>query len=173
MVDGLSQCVNFQASAWGSREAGSFTINLGVSSPALFEGFTGRSFPKVPAATLWPVNRRIGLLMPSHLDLWWKVDESTDIAKLGDQVASTVRDYAIPWFQSLATRTGFVQAVEHTPGSLGIFPAQVPLVVAIFAAEDGDLARARSVLVSALDDSRGEPFEETVRRVATRLSIAL
>lgn len=173
MVDGLSQCVNFQASAWGSREAGSFTINLGVSSAALFEGFTGRSFPKVPAATLWPVNQRIGLLMPSHLDLWWKVDESTDIAQLGDPVAGAVRDYAIPWFLKLATRKDLVDAVEDAPKLLGVFPAQVPLVLAIFAAEDGDRTRARSILGSALADSRAKPFEQAVRRVADRLAIAL
>jgi hypothetical protein len=57
---------------------------LGVSSPALFEGFIGRTFPKVPAAALWPVNARIGFVMPAHRDLWSEVDESTDIAKLGD-----------------------------------------------------------------------------------------
>jgi hypothetical protein len=52
-LDGPSQCVNFQASVWGSPEACGFTINLDVSSPALFEGLIGRSFPKVPAAALY------------------------------------------------------------------------------------------------------------------------
>ncbi len=36
LVDGLSHYVNFQASAWGSHEVGRFSINLGVSSPAMF-----------------------------------------------------------------------------------------------------------------------------------------
>jgi hypothetical protein len=174
LVDGLSQCVNFQASAWGSQEAGRFTINLGISSPALYEGFIGRKFPKVPAAALWPVSARIGFVMPDNRDLWWEVDESTDIAKLGDQVADTLQNYAVPWFQSLATRKALIHAFEHRTASLGgVFPAQVPLVLAIFAAEDGDLTRAQSILGSALDDSRGTPFEKTVRRVADRLAIAL
>jgi len=173
-VDGLSQCVNFQASAWGSKEAGRFTINLGISSPALFEGFVGRTFPKVPAAALWPVNARIGFVTPGHRDLWWDVDESTDIARLGEQVADTLQNHAVPWFQSLATRKELVHAFEHRRASLGeVFPAQIPLVLAIFAAEDGEVTRARSILGSALDDSRGKPFEETVRRVADRLAIAL
>lgn len=173
LVDGLSQCVNFQASAWGSREAGSFTINLGISSPTLLEGFTGRRFPKEPAAALWPVNTRIGFVMPGHRDLWWEVDETADIAKLGEQVTATVQDYAVPWFQKLATRKDLIDAVEDAPRALGIFPAQVPLVLAIFAAEDGDLMRARSILGSALGDSRGKPFEQAVRRVADRLAITL
>ena len=174
VVDGLSQCVNFQASAWGSREAGRFTINLGLSRRALFEGFTGRTFPKEPAAALWPVNARIGFVMPGHRDLWWRVDESTDIAKLGDQVADALQNYAVPWFQSLATRKDLVQAFEHQTASLvGVFSTQVPLVLAIFAAEDGDLTRARSILGSALNDYRGNPFEKTLRRIADRLAIAL
>jgi hypothetical protein len=174
LVDGLSQCVNFQASAWGSHEGGRFTINLGISSPALFEGFIGRSFPKVPAAALWPIYARIGSVMPEHRDLWWDVDERTDIAKLGDQVANTLQTYAVPWFQSLATRKELIYAFEHQTALLaGVFRAQVPLVLALFAAEDGDLTRARSILGAALDDSRGKPFEKTVRRVADHLAIAL
>ena len=174
LVDGLSQCVNFQASAWGSQEAGCFTINLGISSPALFERFIGRNFPKVPTATLWPVSARIGFVMPAHRDLWWDVDETTNVAELGDQVADTLQNYAVPWFESLATRKELIHAFEHGTASLGgVFPAQVPVVLAIFAAEDGDLTRARSILSSALDDSRGKPFEKTVRRVAGRLAIAL
>src|SRR5262245_40914303 len=87
LVDSLSQCVNFQASTWGSQKAGRFTINLGISSPALFEGFIGRRFPKVPAAALWPVNTRIGFVTPAHRDLWWDVGEKTNIAQLEDEVA--------------------------------------------------------------------------------------
>ncbi len=173
VVNGLSQCVNFQASAWGSREAGRFTINLGISSPALFEGFTGRRFPKEPAAALWPVNTRIGFVMPERRDLWWDVDETTDVTRVGDQVATALSDYAVPWLQKLATRRDLIDAVEDAPMALGIFPAQVPFVLAIFAAEDGDLARARAILVSALEDLRGKPFELAVRQVADRLAIAL
>jgi hypothetical protein len=140
----------------------------------MYEGFIGRKFPKVPAAALWPVSARIGFVMPDNRDLWWEVDESTDIAKLGDQVADTLQNYAVPWFQNLATRKELIHAFEHRTASLGgVFPAQVPLVLAIFAAEDGDLTRAQSILGSALDDSRGKPFEKTVRRVADRFAIAL
>jgi hypothetical protein len=177
MVDGLSQCVNFQASAWGSHDAGRFTINLGISSPALFEGYLGRSFPKAPAAALWPVHVRIGEVMPRapgpYRDLWWDVDESTDVAKLGDEVAGAIRDYAVPWLQRLATKQALVHELEHAPGSFGVLLASIPLVLGILAAEDGDLTRARSILGAAIEDARGKPVEETFRRIANRLAIAL
>jgi hypothetical protein len=174
LVDGLSQCVNFQASAWGSQEAGRFTINLGVSSPALCEGFIGRMFPKVPAAALWPVSARIGFVTQEPRDLWWDVDDSTDVATLGRQVADALQIHAVPWFQSLATRKALIDAFEHRRALLdGVFPAQVPLVLAILAAEDGDVTRARSILGAALEEWRGKPFEETVRRVADRSKVTL
>lgn len=111
--------------------------------------------------------------MPERRDLWWDVDTSTDVASVGDQVATAVSDYVVPWFEKLTTRKDLIDAVEDRPRTLGIFPAQVPLILAMLAAEDGDLVRARSILVSALEDSRGKPFEQSVRQVAERLSLAL
>jgi hypothetical protein len=54
-----------------------------------------------------------------------------------------------------------------------MFRAQAPLVLAILAAEDGDLTRTRSILSSVLDEWRRKPFEETLRIVAKRLAIVL
>ena len=172
-TDGLSQCVNFQASAWGASNEGRFTINLGVSSRALFEGFTGRQFPKQPSSVLWPTNVRIGHVMPARTDRWWDVNDSSDVPKLADEIAGVLHDYALPFFASLSTRRQFAEAVQHRASTLRIFRAQVPLVLAILAAEDGDGARARDLLDSSLSTARGQLFEATVRRVAGRLAIAL
>ena len=51
-ANGLTQAVHFQASRWGTKTDGSFTINLGVSSPLLYSTFTGKEPPKNPATTL-------------------------------------------------------------------------------------------------------------------------
>lgn len=173
MVDGLSQCVNFQASAWGSHEKGCFTINLGVSSPMLYETYTGTPLPRAPAAALWPVNERIGKLMPDRKDHWWDVDANTDVDALGEEVAGVIRDYAVPWLTSLATREALIRAIAHGTTPLGMFALHVPIALAIFAAEDGDTARAASILGAALDDIRGKPGERMVRHIGDRLGFAL
>jgi hypothetical protein len=67
----------------------------------------------VPAAALWRINARIALVMPAHRDLWWEVDENTDVAKLGDEVAEALKNYAVPWLESLATRKELIDAFEH------------------------------------------------------------
>ena len=46
-------------------------------------------------------------------------------------------------------------------------------VLAIFAAEDGDLPRAQLILEGTLDDSRRKIPQVLVRRVASRWGIAL
>jgi hypothetical protein len=171
--DGLVHCVNFQASAWGSRESGRFTINLGVSSPELFEGFIGRKFPKRPGAVLWPVHVRVGALMPGHNDLWWDIDEHTDSVAIGREVVDVLRDHVLPFFDSVSTRAQLGLAVRESGARIGVFPAQVPLVLAILAAADGEAQHAKAILRASLQDSRGQPFEETVRRVVNRLAISL
>ncbi len=174
LTDGLSHCVNFQASAWGTRDGGSFTINLGVSSPALYESAFGRQFPKVPASPLWPISTRIGFVMPPpQRDVWWDIDASSDVASIGADVAEVLRKHATPWFERLSTRAQLKTAVENDPSVLGFYKAHAPLVLAIFAAEDGDLPRAQSILEGALEDSRRKVPPVLVRRIASRWGITL
>ena len=79
--------VHFQASQWGTAAAGQFTINLYVSSPVMYEEWFGKPFPANPASAQFPVNERIGWLLPDLCDYWWKVDEKTDIPALAVEVA--------------------------------------------------------------------------------------
>jgi Domain of unknown function (DUF4304) len=66
-TEGFFQSVNFQASPWGTQDAGSFTINLGVTSPVLYEAFTGRDLSHVA---------RLGPIRPSDLASRMQMDAS-------------------------------------------------------------------------------------------------
>lgn len=107
--EGINHAINFQASAWGSQQSGSFTINLGVSTRALYEGFTGSTFPTNHGTALWPVSVRIGMLMPDHMDRWWEVMVSSDIKRISEEVVIALREYALPFFDRLRTREQLVQ----------------------------------------------------------------
>jgi hypothetical protein len=169
------QSVNFQGSAWGTHEAGRFTINLGITIPAMYEGYLGRTMPKVPAGVRFPISARIGGLMPlpgRQADIWWDVDESTDVTRLGEEIADALASYAVPWFEKLATRKALIDAFEHRTVSLGGIFAPASIALAVLVAEDGDVTRARSMLTSLLGD--GSRIDDpTVRRVADRLAIVL
>jgi hypothetical protein len=169
--EGVNHAVNFQASAWGSTDAGSFTINLGVTTRALYEGFTGCSFPANAGTALWPISIRIGHLLPTGGDSWWNVDESSNAEVVGRDVVAALRDHALPFFERVSTRDQVRQWVRTAGPRQCVFPAQVPLILAVLAAEEGDLPEARLLLRGAIADSHGRPFEAIIRRVADRLSL--
>jgi hypothetical protein len=172
-TDGIYQSVNFQASQWGTSDGGQFTINLGVSSPVLYTSFTGREFPKNPSTVLWPIYNRIGGLMPSRCDLWWKVEAHTDVVALGLEVAAALRDYALPFFERIRTAEQFNSLLLSDQPIAGVTAAQRPLIGATLAVRLGQNAEAQRMLCAALDAHRGKPFESTVRTVAKQLEIHL
>src|SRR5579864_2248689 len=74
--DGLFHGVHFQGSQWGTAVAGSFTVNLGITSQWLYRCWTGRPLPSNPATALFPIQMRIGSLMTERRDHWWEVTEN-------------------------------------------------------------------------------------------------
>ena len=172
-TDGIYQAVNFQASQWGTSEDGQFTINLGVSSPALYMSFTGREFPKNPGTVLWPIYNRIGGLMPSRCDLWWHVADRTDLDTLASEVANALRDHALPFFERIRTAEQFNALLLSDEPVAGVTAAQRPLIGATLAVQLGQSSEARRMLHAALNDHRGKPFESTVRAVAKQLEVHL
>jgi hypothetical protein len=173
VVDGLVQSVSFQASAFGSRDANSFTVNLGITSPALALGLYGQRLAARPASGVGPIAMRIGLLTPSQRDLWWDVDATTDIAAIGGEVAVMLRDYAVPWFDALGSRRALLRAIEDAPASLGLFRPWIPLTLAVLAVEDGEPERARALLQAAFEEQAASPFRQAIQLVATRLGLSL
>jgi hypothetical protein len=172
-TEGIFQSVNFQASQWGTHEAGSFTINVGVSSPALYQAFTGRELPKSPASLLWPVNRRIGSLMPSRRDHWWKVDSRTDVIRLGADVAADLEAYAVPFLEKLRTPARFNSVVLAEDCVTGLSEGQALLVRATLSVQLDNEPAARKYLKDALGQYKGRPFEQTVRATAVALNLDL
>jgi hypothetical protein len=172
-TDGIYHVVNFQASQWGTSEEGKFTVNLGVSSPSLYSGFTGREFPKNPGAVLWPIYNRIGGLMPSRCDHWWQVTDRTDSDELGLEVAAALRDHALPFFERIRTAEQFNALLLSDQPIAGVTAGQRPLIGATLAVQLGQIDQARRLLVAALADHRGRPFESTVRNVAKQLQVEL
>lgn len=172
-TDGIYQTVNFQASQWGSSSEGRFTVNLGISSPILYSSFTGRDFPKNPGTVLWPVCLRIGGLMPSRCDLWWDVSERTELHALGVEVATVLREHALPFLDRLRTTEQFNMLLLSDEPVPGVTAAQRPLIGATLAVHLGEVESARRMLAAALHSHRGKPFESTVRNVAARLQLQL
>ena len=109
--------------------------------------------------------------MPDRKDHWWKVNSVADANVIGEEVSAALRQYGLPFFDNLRTREQLAGWVQEPWPRGRVFPAQVPLILAMLAAERGDVLEATTLLRGAVTDSRGEPFESTVRRVASSLGV--
>lgn len=172
-ANGLTQAVHFQASRWGTKTDGSFTINLGVSSPLLYSTFTGKEPPKNPATTLWPINLRIGHLSPENLDCWWEISSTNDISSAEAEVVRALECYAIPYFDRITSIDSLRALVSGEGRVPGLLESQRKIVFAILSHMAGDQSFARSTLRSEFLRLDGKPFQDAVLTVANRLGVAL
>lgn len=163
--------IHFQASKWGTRSEGQFTVNLVVTAPFLYEAWTGRPLPANPATALFPVQTRIGSLLPAQKDRWWEVTDAPPSEALLAEVIDALTKFGVPFldrFPSSLTLLERLRAGEDLPGVLG---QQPPLVQAILAHHHGATDEARALLDGALDRAGPSTFRTTVQSIARRLGL--
>jgi Domain of unknown function (DUF4304) len=125
------QAVDFQASAWGSRDEVRFTINLAVHVTALG---TSRGAEHVHV--------RIGSLMDPRGDHWWDLDDSTDTAALGAELRELLERLGLPWLEARATLDRLLALARSDPKS---FPGHTLGRFAALLEDTGRDALAREV----------------------------
>ena len=88
--------VQFQKSAYGTKDAVRFTINVGVCSNRLRSFFRpGRvGSPKSVYECHW--YERVGWLLPEHQDTWWDVTAMTTPDDFAESIKHILSDIAIP-----------------------------------------------------------------------------
>lgn len=163
--------IHFQGSQWGSRDEGKFTINLVVTSGALYQFWTGKPLPSNPASALFPIQRRIGGLMPQHQDHWWSVDNSTDIEALGHEVTQAITSFALPFFTEYPESSALLYRLRQGAGLPGITTAQCPLLHAMLAQIVGLPDEAAAQIHKAFDDAGSSPFKGTVTLIGQRIGV--
>jgi hypothetical protein len=169
--DDLFHGIHFQGSQWGTADEGRFTVNLVVTSPALYEGWTGKSLPSNPATALFPVVERIGSLMPDNKDHWWRVSTSTDVPALAEEVLRALTQHALPFFAAYPDSVAILQRLRAIGVLPGVTRAQSPIVHAIIAKAKGLPAEAATQIQRALVVAGDSPFRTTVKLIARRLEL--
>jgi uncharacterized protein DUF4304 len=168
-VGDVVHCVHFQASQWGSASEGSFTINLVVTNPVIYELWTGNPLPSNPATAAYPVQERIGLTMPERRDLWWDVHSSTNIERLSEEVAEAVSAFGIPFLDQFPSLSALLERLRGGYTPPGLAGLQTPLVHAMVAKQLGFDAEARVQIDGALANTKMGGFRDAVQRVAERI----
>lgn len=163
--------VHFQASQWGTSEQGEFTINLVVTSSILYEAWTGKPLPRNPATALFPIQQRIGAIMPKHNDHWWSVSQTTDMKALELEILDTLTSYALPFFADYPDSKALYDRMRQDKQLPGRSSAQVPLIQAILAKNLGHPDEADALIQKALIDTAGKPFNTTVAIIGQRIGV--
>jgi hypothetical protein len=160
--------INLQSSQWNSDYAGSFTINLGVFVPQVYEICWSKNAPSFITEPQCLIRRRIGDLISEgdvKLDHWWSIETSTDTAYLGGQVVDVLIRQGVPFlsqFKSLSIVHDFLisNAKQNDVAPLKL------IYIAIIKHLMGDQAGARRLLaINAVTDAEKAwlPLIEGVR----------
>lgn len=161
----LFHAIHFQASQWGSQGEGRFTVNFIVASPVLYETWYGKPFPRNPASAPFPIQMRIGQLMPGHRDHWWDVHDGDDLDGLAVEVADAVQSAAQDFFLAYETSEGLLQRLRqgNCPGCTA---PQAAVLHMLLASSFGHKDEAEAAGRQALESSQVASFSERVIALA-------
>jgi hypothetical protein len=88
--------IDFQKSRQSNSTETIFTINVGVASNRILTFLSKMDANKKPDIwdTQWRV--RLGHLLPENHDIWWTIDQGTNIGELGQYILDNILNYALP-----------------------------------------------------------------------------
>jgi Domain of unknown function (DUF4304) len=167
---GLIHAVNFQASRGMALPLGAFTVNLLVTSEYLYLCWAGRT-PVNPATMFFPIQQRIGLLMPQREDRWWPVDGGID--GLCREVSRALVQYGLPFFETFPSADALLALLRSGSTLPGVLMTDAHLLLAMLAKEKGLDDEATAQLRRALEKAGASSFRDTVLRIAERLRLAV
>jgi hypothetical protein len=110
--DGHWGVVNVQKSQWGSREATTFTVNLGVASDVVLAG-RGEDATRPPTEPACQWRARLGQLADGR-DTWWDVavdDADETLAGLAATLLASLDAAGLPAIEAHATPEAMLAAV--------------------------------------------------------------
>lgn len=165
--------IHFQSSQWGTASDGRFTVNLIVTAPALYEGWTGRPLPANPATASHPIQQRIGFCLPPKTDLWWTVNPQTDTESLAQEAAGVIVQNAPAFFALFPNMGAILAHLRETSSLPGLTRQQAALTHAHLAHLAGASGEAENLLSVALALATNSLFKSTVQEFANRVGISI
>lgn len=168
---GVIHGIHFQASQFVSVDRGTFTINLVVTEPRIYQAWIRRALPANPATALYPVQQRIGRMSPTARDHWWDVSSDTDISAIQrdvfDLLSIAERDFFVH-FRSLEDMLERLRQHGTLPGLHG---RQGGVTHGLIAAILGYTAEAETVLRQEVASSTVPGFTYNIREAAKHVGI--
>ncbi len=168
---GVIHGIHFQASQFGSAEEGRFTINLVVTEPRIYQAWTRRPPPANPATALYPVQQRIGWMLPAHRDHWWEISSSTDITTVKSEVLDLLRLAESDFFIQFSSLEAMLERLRQHGTLPGLHGRQGGVTHGLIAAILGHITEAETVLRQEVASSTVPGFTYNIREAAKHVGI--
>jgi hypothetical protein len=168
---GVIHGIHFQASQFGSAEEGRFTINLVVTEPRIYQAWTRRPLPANPATAHYPVQQRIGCMLPAHRDHWWEISSSTDLSTVQSEVLDLLRVAESDFFIQFSSLETMLERLRKHGTLPGLHGRQGGVTHGLIAAILGHTTEAETVLRQEVASSTVPGFTYNIREAAKHVGI--
>lgn len=156
----LFHSIHLEASRWGTANEGRFGITLVVGAPVAYEYWTGKPFPKNPAAGIFPIQAPIGFLMEERKDKSWPVNGSTDKEALTHEITQTILAFGLPFFSRYPNGLALLDQLRAGGKVLGLQGNHFRLVHAMLAKGYGFSGEATEQIQNALKEAGTVEFKK-------------
>lgn len=147
----IGQIINIQKSQSSNSSNILFTINIGIFEPKfwlqIYDYQHTKTIPNYPTEPECLIRKRIGELLNKG-DIWYKIDNETDIKDLTFQIKETIKEYILPFFNGLSDVKKIIEKSKQTPDLIVSKRAQM-----IFYAEYGLMTEAREIYKDLLQNA--------------------
>lgn len=154
-LHGVIQVADFQLSRFNDDDKESFTINLGVFDPVVWERCWGKSSPKfVKADDCFP-RLRIGQLLgdtpTESVDHWWSLNSETDEEVLGKKITELLERKCLPFLGQMSDYRRIIEF--YNANTLHLMPIE-KIYLAIIQNVIGNISSSNALLNDVTDNSK-------------------
>lgn len=150
--EGWGKIVNFQKSAFYDKNHISFTINTGLYLAETEKFHCNQQSHEKFQEAMCLVRKRIGELADNRGDLWFDLNDDTDVLSLAEPIEDLFKEYVIPYLDKINSRDDILRFLVN--GYRSYYTAAQ--IQTLYVNGYRDLARQQ--LKEALHTSRHNPY---------------
>ncbi|UPO90103.1 DUF4304 domain-containing protein [Niallia sp. Man26] len=157
--------VNIQSSKWNTKEEVEFTINTGIFTDKLFGIGYREKPPKFPTEINSVLRHRISKLK-NEQDYWYKINLSSDLEKVKQEVSSDIESLVFPYFEKFQTIEDVMQEMKREESQDSYSDLELTILYQVY----GYYKEAQERIIKAYNESS---YKSYIREVADQLNLSI
>jgi hypothetical protein len=137
-----------------SSKTGSVTFNVGIADRDVWKIYWDEHIPEFVDDAKCIAKRRIGEILPSGTDRWWKIDEFNEAS------ASEVVDAALHFFEKLSSRENLLAHLKSRKFLVIAEKPYIPIILHLLGQSESALS-----LLKELETGSGDAWDLKIKRI--------